>query len=106
MSATAVTQIVQASYPSIDASTVYRTLSTAADLGLIERFEQTGKEIAFEWRSDEHHHLVCQRCGRVSLIDNQALAPLVTSLQSQEGFSADLRHVALSGTCRECGAQA
>jgi Fur family ferric uptake transcriptional regulator len=94
-------------HPYIDASTVYRTLASAADLGLLSETDMGTKESEYEWVGvDRHHHLICRSCGHVSSLDNSYLDGLATVLYEELGFQADLGHFAIFGLCRECQAEA
>lgn len=94
---------VRRSYPYVDASTVYRTLNSAAALGLVSETNMGSGESEFEWIGiDRHHHLVCRSCGNVSSLDNTYLDSLATALHDELGFRADLGHFAIFGICRLC----
>ncbi len=95
---------VRRAYPYLDASTVYRTLNAAADLGLVSQTDMGGGEAVYEWMGggDRHHHLICRGCGLVSSLDNSYLDSLATALYEELGFRADLGHFAIFGLCREC----
>jgi len=94
---------VRRTYPYVDASTVYRTLSSAADLGLVSETDMGSGDAQFEWiGKDRHHHLICRTCGGVSSLDNSYLDGLATALHDDIGFQADLGHFAIFGVCREC----
>ncbi|MCI0832551.1 MAG: transcriptional repressor, partial [Chloroflexi bacterium] len=61
---------LRVSHPFIDASTVYRTLASAADLGLVYETDMGSGESEFEWvGKDRHHHLICRSCGDVESLD-------------------------------------
>src|SRR5215211_7406056 len=48
------------------AQTVYNVLPTFTDVGLVRRIEPAGQPGLYELRvGDNHHHLVCARCGAV-----------------------------------------
>jgi Fur family ferric uptake transcriptional regulator len=90
-------------HPYIDVSTVYRTLASATDLGLVSETDMGTRESEFEWIGmDRHHHLICRACGHVTSLDNTYLDGLATLLYEEQGFQADLGHFAIFGLCREC----
>jgi Fur family ferric uptake transcriptional regulator len=99
-------ELVRAAYPYIDASTVYRTLASAKELGLVSETRIGTADSLFEWvGEDRHHHLVCRVCGTVSVLEDRHLAALTATLQHETGFRADLEHVAFTGVCRNCAAR-
>ena len=49
--------------PTITLDTVYRTLGTLEEVGLVTRLSVMGGSARFEANMDRHHHFVCSRCG-------------------------------------------
>jgi Fur family ferric uptake transcriptional regulator len=93
------------SYPYIDASTVYRTLSAARDLRLVSETNMGGSDTLYEWLdTHRHHHLICRRCGQVASLDEAHLNSLAATLERETGFKPDLDHIAIFGTCAKCAA--
>jgi Fur family ferric uptake transcriptional regulator len=96
---------LRASHPFIDASTVYRTLASASDLGLVYETDMGAGESEYEWIGvHRHHHLICRACGDVTSLDNTYLDGLATLLYEEAGFQADLGHFAIFGLCKACQA--
>ena len=94
---------LRASHPYIDASTVYRTLASATDMGLVSETDMGAGDSEFEWiGKDRHHHVICRSCGGVTSLDNTYLDGLATLLYEEIGFQADLGHFAIFGVCKEC----
>ena len=96
--------------PGMNASTVYRTLEVFERLGVI-RHAHLGPGAATYHPGDEsaHLHLVCETCGRVTEADVSLADGLAGRLRAAHGFSPDVEHMAISGTCAGCagaGAQA
>ena len=103
VTAAEVLEDIRRSYPHIDASTVYRTLASARDLGLVSEMTIGSGEYQYEWvAGNRHHHLVCRSCGAALTLDDSYLADLATALIEDYGFQADLDHFAMTGLCRNC----
>jgi Fur family transcriptional regulator, ferric uptake regulator len=103
VTASQILEKVKASYPYVDASTVYRTLAAAKELRLVSETNLGSGDNLFEWiGSERHHHLICRVCGNVSLLDEKYVEVLATTLEAETGFDADLDHLALFGTCVMC----
>jgi Fur family ferric uptake transcriptional regulator len=93
----------RASYPYIDASTVYRTLAAGKEMRLVSETNLGSGDNLFEWIGrNRHHHLICRSCGKVSSLDEAHLGELSTALERETGFLPDLEHLAIFGTCRAC----
>ena len=94
---------VKASYPYLDISTVYRTLSVLKQMRLVSETNMGEGEHRYEWiEQARHHHLVCRGCHRVTLLDHKCMENLGTEILDEYGFQADIDHFAISGLCMEC----
>ena len=94
---------VQRKHPSVNPSTVYRTLAAFKQVGLISETDLGTGELSYSWLGPErHHHLICHRCGKTIEMDHRYLAPLETSLRQDFGFTATVDHFAIFGFCGSC----
>lgn len=89
--------------PGVNISTVYRTLELLEGVGLVTHTHLShGAPTYHATDTPEHLHLICRDCGAISEIAPVVVAPLVDALREQEGFVADVGHLAVFGSCREC----
>jgi Fur family ferric uptake transcriptional regulator len=103
LSAGEILERVRERYPYVDASTVYRTMAVLKELRLVNETNLGTGDAMFEWAGEgRHHHLICQKCGRISSLDDAYLARLGADLMREHAFRADLDHFAIFGSCREC----
>ncbi len=87
----------------IDLSTVYRTLERLRDLSIVSQTDLGRGCAEYEIVTDQpHHHLVCQRCGRVIDLDHAYLAPAAEAIRRDLGFQPILHHFAIFGECETC----
>ena len=94
---------VQAQFPHVNISTVYRNLELLVELGLVRETRLGPNRRFFEVEEEvPHHHLVCEGCGAVTHLHDEDLAGLPVQLREDWGFS--LREVSLFGRCRACAA--
>jgi len=93
--------------PTVSLDTVYRTLGTLADLGLIARVTATPGPARYDANPTHHHHFVCNRCGLVRDIVNPELDAVRASEQTAGLGTVQSVDVRLRGLCasceRECG---
>jgi Fur family ferric uptake transcriptional regulator len=90
--------------PNINLSSVYRSLSLLADIGLA-RESQLGVDGASRWEpihSDDHFHLVCRSCGRVDHHAGEAVSSIRRHLASDHGFEAEAVELVARGLCGRC----
>ena len=85
-----------------DTSTVYRTLELLERLGLVWHTHLGKGAPVYHAAQHPHLHVVCQSCGEITTVDPALLAVAAERLAADLGFTVDVGHVALSGTCRAC----
>lgn len=94
---------VQARYPYVDLSTVYRTLQVLRDQSLVAELRVPDGPTQYEAVLDDfHHHAVCHHCGEMLELQPEILEPVRDEILERHGFCAELTHVAIFGLCREC----
>jgi Fur family peroxide stress response transcriptional regulator len=88
--------------PTVSLDTVYRTLTTFKENGLISRVEVFDDPARFDANIDHHHHFICTECRRVVDID----WPEFDSLKLPEEIGnlgrVNQPHAELHGICSEC----
>jgi Fur family ferric uptake transcriptional regulator len=95
--------VERASGAGIDPSTVYRTLDTLEELGLVHHVHLGHGAGAYHVTgSARHHHLVCERCGAVVDVPLAALRSAIDAVTRPHGFVADGAHFAIVGRCASC----
>lgn len=93
---------VQLRVPTVSVDTVYRTLWTLHDLGLIRTVGPDRGGVRFDANLDPHHHYVCVRCGLVRDFESADLDALrVPAAVTDFGSVADA-HVEVRGVCANC----
>lgn len=93
---------VQQTTPSVNITTIYRTLELLEDLGLVRHTHLGHGAPTYSLHDHEHVHLVCHSCGRVDESPREVMDQLCGTLREAHGFVLDAAHLALSGTCRDC----
>ena len=85
-----------------DTSTVYRTLELLEQLGLVWHTHLGKGAPVYHSAGHRHLHVACATCGEVISVDPGVLDVAAERLLDEIGFTVDVGHVALSGTCRAC----
>ena len=93
---------LKADNPSLSLGTVYRTLNLLAQMGQIHKIGMPGGSDRFDGRTDEHYHMLCQKCGRVYDVQLDTLSELDGQIQSQTGFLVHSHDLIVRGVCRAC----
>ena len=96
-------QLVVRQFPDVNVTTVYRTLETLEELGLVSHTHFHDGVARYHLASEPaHQHLLCLRCGSATELDLEELEPLAELLRTRHGFEAALTHTAIVGTCATC----
>lgn len=94
---------VNARYPEVNKSTVYRTLELLKKLDLVDETDLGGNKLYYHHTDHgRHHHLICQKCGRAIEIEEEMFDPIKENLIRKYRFVPDIRHLAIFGHCLEC----
>jgi Fur family transcriptional regulator, ferric uptake regulator len=98
-------QLVVRQFPDVNITTVYRTLETLEQLGLVSHTHFHDGVAQFHLAAEPpHQHMLCTRCGSETELDLGVLEPLAALLLERYGFEAALGHTAIVGTCARCRA--
>ena len=89
----------------IGMASLYRNLDLLVELRLVGRLD-VGQGVARYERllpsGEHHHHLVCDRCGRVTPFDDRALEQSIERLCRKVDFQVAEHDVVLHGACSAC----
>lgn len=100
--AESVFRAVQARMPTVSLDTVYRTLRTLTDLGLITTLGPRRESVRFDANLDHHHHYVCVRCGLARDFESVELNALRIPDAMKRFGSFVATHVEIRGICKRC----
>lgn len=91
-------------HPSLGLATVYRTLNTLAEAGVLDAM-QHGHGTCYRWCAPgHHHHLTCVRCHRIVEVRDCAVGEWAERVGAERGFSGVRHVVELTGVCPACHA--
>jgi Fur family peroxide stress response transcriptional regulator len=91
--------------PQISRTTVYRTLETLHQIGVITKVSHPGGVIRYDLRTNPHHHLLCLHCQRIIDFSDAQLDALRVSPPAGSDFEVRDFRVTLRGVCRRCREQ-
>jgi Fur family transcriptional regulator, stress-responsive regulator len=90
----------------VSSQAVYDVLNMLSANGLIRRIQPRGSVARYELETgDNHHHVVCRGCGRVSDVEcatGEAPCLDLPETTSLHGFSVDEAEVTWWGSCPAC----
>jgi Fur family transcriptional regulator, stress-responsive regulator len=82
---------------------VYDSLHVLTEAGLLRRMEPAGSPARYETRvGDNHHHVVCRRCGSAQDIDCVVGPAPCLEPSSAGGYEIDEAEITFWGVCPAC----
>jgi Fur family ferric uptake transcriptional regulator len=104
LSAEEVAKEVSARGRSVGTATVYRTIDTLLESGLLVERDFGEGFRRFEPARDvpNHEHLVCTQCGKVEEFRDERLERMTTIVAESRGFARQRHRLVIHGVCRDC----
>jgi Fe2+ or Zn2+ uptake regulation protein len=93
-------------FPTVSVPTVYSVLELLADLGFARRVTVAPGAVLYDPHTDDHHHLVCRRCGSITDVELELDTAGALDSARSHGFSPDRAELVVTGLCRDCRAAA
>lgn len=98
--------------PGIGLATVYRTLETLRELGIVREFDFKDGRARYEFiagkEDTEHYHLICRICGKIIdyeiklEIDKDPLLDFKRFLSEKFNFTIERSDIQFFGLCQKC----
>jgi Fur family transcriptional regulator, peroxide stress response regulator len=97
-------ELVRAEYPMISQATVYNTVDTLRDLGLLRPLESVYHEHThYDLDPSPHINLVCTNCSAIVDIHTAELDPLLVQVAQRSGYQIERGAGLLAyGVCPRC----
>jgi Fur family transcriptional regulator, ferric uptake regulator len=87
----------------VSRATLYRTLASLEQAGLVRRVELDEDHAHYELAAGEHHeHLVCEVCGTIIEFSDSELEARLAEVLKRRRFRARRHLVQVFGTCAAC----
>ncbi|MFO7765278.1 MAG: Fur family transcriptional regulator [Pelovirga sp.] len=93
---------LQDKMPTLSLDTIYRTLSTFVQYGLVNRVETVESQARFEVAHARHHHLICSRCKKIMDFDWSPVDQLELPPEVQQWGEVYSKNVVVYGVCKDC----
>lgn len=93
-------QRVRKRLPTVSHDTVYRTLASLEEIGLVKRVDPIRGGSRYDANADQHHHFVCTGCGAITDIYLQYEPPLPEGIENLGDVES--LHLQVRGVCQNC----
>jgi Fur family peroxide stress response transcriptional regulator len=94
-------QQVRKRFPSISRATIYNTVTTLVEAGLLQEILIQQEKTHVDWNVDRHHHFQCLKCGTVKDIDYDALTAEQVGKKVAGHLVTGVK-VVMEGVCETC----
>ena len=95
-------EAVKEKLPNVSVDTVYRTLASLEELGMIFRVDNQLPKARFDADKTPHHHFLCTQCNEVYdiFLDNEEVVP--TPINAGEFGEIKDINIQVRGVCKKC----
>jgi Fur family transcriptional regulator, peroxide stress response regulator len=94
---------LQAQFPTLSRATIYNTLQTLVEAGLIHELGTAGDgSVHYDADPSPHVNLVCVRCHKVEDYADAPLAAVARSVRRGSGYDLQGARVVYYGICPRC----
>jgi len=101
-SADQVYESVRSRLPNLSRTTVYRVLETLVELGAARKVSHPDAVARFDPVTEQHHHLVCETCGRLVDLEDSAVPGVALPQTGTAGFRITGYSINFNGVCATC----
>jgi len=103
LSAESIYNYLRESYPTISLATVYKTLSTFIDTGLIQELNTSDGISKYDIVNDPHPHFVCNICKTLyDLPELKSMENVRNEIKDSTNFEIITEQIFLYGICDKC----
>lgn len=101
-SAETIYKAIHEQYPTMSLATVYKTLKTLVDVGLIQEINVGEGNFRYDRNSASHPHIQCLTCGRIDDFDDLNLDNLNELAEDHSKYKVCYNKVYFYGYCKDC----
>ena len=88
--------------PTVSLDTVYRTLATLEQHGLVARIQTPESQARFEAVMQPHHHLICSQCKQIVDFEWPAIDQMVLPKPVSSWGKVESKNIIVYGQCETC----
>lgn len=88
--------------PSISLATIYKSVRTFAEIGVLREVSLLHDSLRLDANLDRHYHLICTKCKSVTDVAETAVSPVELRGALPGQFRAERFNVEVLGVCAAC----
>ena len=88
----------------VSRATIYRTLSSLEEAGLIRKVARANDREVYEhdYVYPQHDHFICSKCSKLVEFRNDEISLILERVASEHGFRMNGHRLEVNGICAEC----
>jgi Fur family transcriptional regulator, peroxide stress response regulator len=90
---------LQKELPTISKTTIYNSLNLFLEKGLISNLTISGNDVRYDYKTKDHSHFQCKKCGQVIDIEEVRCPKVKNKI---EGNEVEEVHLYFKGICKKC----
>ena len=88
-------------------TTIYRMIKKLTEEGTVTKIPLNKQGFCYKYNNhvencEEHFHLICEKCGRLTHFDSSKLFEAKKEALDKEDFNIDLDKIVFYGRCKKC----
>ncbi len=99
----AVYERVKKQIPAVSLGTVYKSIKTFLDAGLLREVSLHHGSQRLDANTSPHHHMVCRQCRRIFDVPADQVEPAKLKNPPETGFEVERLSIEFWGVCAACG---
>ena len=82
--------------------TVYRIIEYLYKEGIVNRLDLQEGKFRYELAKDDHHHLICDNCGKIDTVSDTVIPEVEKEIQKKQNFLVKRHSLEFFGLCKNC----
>jgi Fur family transcriptional regulator, ferric uptake regulator len=82
--------------------TIFRVLNYLTEKGVLKKLEFKEGKARYEVSLDDHHHLICNSCGKIEKLKGCILGNLMKLIKKKKNFLIKDHRLDFFGLCSSC----
>lgn len=74
-------------HPSLSLGTVYKTLASLEEVGLLRKMETTDGQLRYDAKTNDHHHIFCSNTGEILDFEDESLNELIRQFLEKKNIN-------------------
>lgn len=101
-SAETIYKSLQPNYPTMSLATVYKTLKTLVEIGLVQEINIGEGNFRYDGNCSEHGHIQCIKCGKIDDLCDVDFSPLNKMVEENTQYKVKWNKLFFYGLCKDC----